>query len=50
MDCMILVQALIAFVVLGHKVLLLISIAVVAAGVSGRSCIHASCLDNGMRA
>ena len=50
MDCMILVQALIAFVVLGHNAEPLISIAVVAAGVCGRSCIHASCLDNGMRA
>lgn len=48
MDCMILVQALIAFVVLERKVLLLISL-VVAAGVCGRSCIYASCLDNGMR-
>lgn len=38
MDCMILVQALIAFVVLERKVLLLISIAVVAASV--RALLH----------
>ena len=49
MDCMILVQALIAFVVFGHNAEPLISL-VVAAGVCGRSCIYASCLDNGMRA
>ena len=49
MDCMILVQALIAFVVLGHNAETLNSL-VVAAGVSGRSCVYASCLDNGMRA
>lgn len=49
MDCMILVQALIAFVVFGHDAVPLISL-VVAAGVSGCSCVYASCLDNGMRA
>ena len=49
MDCMILVQALIAFVVLGHDAVPLISL-VVAAVMCGRSCINASCLDNGMRA
>ena len=49
MDCMILVQALIAFVVFGHDAVPLISL-VVAAVMCGRSCVYASCLDNGMRA
>lgn len=40
MDCMILVQALIAFVVFEHDAVPLILL-VVTAGVCGRSCMHA---------